>query len=163
MSSEFQNLIKTKNIGSITPSQILDAGSNIFFDLFTNADITAINRTIPAYAHIHAPIYGQPIPLSGAVATADGSETLLAPTTNEVRRIIAISCENTGGAAPIIFDITLGGMIILTGQTALPSSSTALQITSDLFSSKNLPLAVVVTSGTAGELTSSVVSIGLTQ
>jgi len=163
MPSEFQNLIKTKSIGSITPSQILDAGSNIFFDVQTSQDINAINNAIPAYSNIHAPFFGQPIPLSGAVGSVDGSETLLAPSSNEVRRVIAIDATNTGGGAPIVFDITLGGMIISFGNICAPATTVNIISDANIFASKNLPLAVSVTSGTAGELTSSVASILVTQ
>jgi len=163
MSSQFNNLIKTQSIASITPQQILAAGESIFLDVQTSPDINAINKSIPAYANIHAPIYGQPIPLSGAVGSVDGSETLLAPGNNEVRRVIAINATNTGGGAPIVFDITLGGMIISFGNICAPATTVNILSDANLFASKNLPLAVSVTSGTAGELTSSVASILLTQ
>jgi len=163
MSSEFQNLIKSESIASITPQQILAAGESIFLDVQTSPDINSINKAIPAYANIHAPIYGQPIPLSGAVASADGSETLLAPGNNEVRRVIAISATNTGGGAPIVFNVTLGGMIIKYGALVAPATTEAIAVTDALYCSKNLPLAIVVTSGTAADLTSSVASILLTQ
>jgi len=163
MSSEFQNLIKTESIGSITPAQILDAGSNIFFDVQTSPDINAINKAIPAYANIHAPIYGQPIPLSGKVVYVVGAETLLAPSANEVHRILAINATHTGGGAPIVFDITLGGMIISVGNTVTPAGTVNILTGREVFADNNLPLAVSVTSGTVGDLTSSVASILVTQ
>jgi hypothetical protein len=163
MSSEFQNLIKTKSIGAITPQQILAAGENIFLDIQTSADINAINKAIPAYANIHSPNFGQPIPLSGAISSGDGSKEILAPGNSEVRKIIAISCLNNGGAAPIVFDVTLGGMIISMGNVGAPGDVLVLNLGDSLYASKNLPLAIAVTSGTAGDLTSSVASILITQ
>jgi len=163
MSSQFNNLIKTESIASITPQQILAAGESIFLDVQTSPDINSINKAIQAYSKIHAPIYGQPIPLSGAVASADGSETLLAPGNNEVRRVIAVSATNTGGGAPIIFNVTLGGMVIKYGVAVAPAAIEAITFEGGLYCSKNLPLAIVVTSGTAADLTSSVASILLTQ
>jgi len=154
----FQNQIKATSIDSITPAQILQAGKPIFLGIADKADLQAINTVIDAYQGVHAPIYGQPIPLTGSVDTVDGSETLLAPSSNEVRRVIAINATNTGGGAPIVFDITLGGMIISFGNIAAPAT-TAIITLGDLYASKNLPLAVAVTSGTAAELTSSVASI----
>jgi hypothetical protein len=155
----FQNQIKATSINSITPAQILQAGSPIFLGIADKADLHAINTVIDAYQGIHAPIYGNPIPLTGSVVSVDGSETLLAPSNNEVRRVLAISCENTGGGAPIVFDITLGGMIISSGNIVAPATVASIQLSNDLYASKNLPLAVAVTSGSAGELTSSVASI----
>jgi len=155
----FQNQIKATSIDSITPAQILQAGKPIFLGIADKADLQAINTVIDAYQGVHAPIYGQPIPLTGSVDTVDGSETLLAPSSNEVRRVIAINATNTGGGAPIVFDITLGGMIISFGNIAAPATTAIITMENNLYASKNLPLAVAVTSGTAAELTSSVASI----
>lgn len=163
MSSEFQTLVKSKSIASITPQQILDAGQGVFLDIQTSPDINAINKLIASFQHIHSPNYGQPIPLSGQVSSVDGSETLLAPDNQEVERILAISAENTGGVTPIVFDITLGGMIISYGNIVAPLTNVAVQVSNDLYASKNLPLAVAVTSGTAGELTTSCASIKISQ
>ena len=91
----------------------------------------------------------------------DGSETILAPETNEVRKVIGGSASNTG-AAPVAFNITLGGVVIQS-LVADPAGTAVIAITSDWIVSKNLPLAVAVTSGTAGDLTTSIASIGLTQ
>jgi len=163
MSSEFQTLVKSKSIASITPQQILDAGQGVFLDIQTSPDINAINKLIASFQHIHSPNYGQPIPLSGQVSSVDGSETILAPGSQEVERILAISAEHTGGGAPVIFDLTLGGMVISTANAASPGAHIAIAITSPLYASKNLPLAVAVTSGTAGDLTTSCASIKISQ
>ena len=160
MPSQFNNLIKSKSIDSLTPQQILAAGESIFLDSQTSPDLNSINKAIPAYMHIHSPTYGQPIPLSGSVVSADGSETLLAPSDNEVRKIIGISVVN-GGGAPIIFTMTLGGMVVISA-AADPASTSVVSI-GELYASKNLPLAVSVTSGTAADLTSSVASILISQ
>jgi len=162
MSSQFNNLIKSKSINTLTPQQILAAGESIFLDVQTSPDLASINKAIPAFANIHSPTFGTPIPLSGEVSTCDGSETLLAPSNHEVREIIAINGENTGGA-PIVFDITLGGMIVSLGNLAGPTATGIAVIPSRLYASKNLPLAVVVTSGTAAELTTSCASILISQ
>jgi len=163
MPSEFQSLVKSKSIASITPQQILAAGQGVFLDIQTSPDLTAINKLIPAYHHIHSPNYGQPIPLSGSVSSVDGSETLLAPASSEVAQVLAMSAVNTGGGAPVIFDVTLGGMVISSANAAAPGSSLVIAITSPLYASKNLPLAVSVTSGTAAELTTSCASILISQ
>jgi len=162
MASQFNNLIKSKSINTLTPQQILDAGQGVFLDIQTSPDINAINKLIAGFQHIHSPTFGTPIPLSGDVSSVEGSETLLAPSTHEVREIIAINGENAGGA-PIIFDITLGGMIISIANLAGPTATGIAVIPSRLYASKNLPLAVVVTSGTAAELTTSCASILISQ
>jgi len=153
----FQNLLKATSIDTITPAMLLQAGSPIFFDLANNPDLAAVKTIVSAYSAIHAPLYGQPIPSTGLVSSADGNETLLAPSLNEVRKIIAIDVTNAG-LAPIGFDIKLGSVVILQG-AALPASTSPVTMTTEIYSSKALPISVVVTSGTAGELTTSIASI----
>ena len=161
MSSEFQTLVQGQSIDSITPQQILAAGSPVFLDIKTNADIGAINKLIEAYGKIHAPTYGQPIPMSGVISSADGSETILAPSSNEVRKIISINVAN-GGGAPIVGTVTLGGMVV-ESFAADPTSTTIVPLSSELYASKNLPLAVAVASGTAADLTTNIASILVVQ
>ena len=162
MSSQFNELIQSQSIASITPQQILAAGEPVFFDIRTSPDIYAINKLIQSYARIHAPTYGQPIPLSGLTSSAQGSETILAPSSNEIRKILAISVTNAGGAAPIVGHITLGGMY-LAPFAADPSQTGAVTISSNLISSKELPIAAVVTSGGASDLTTTIASILVVQ
>ncbi len=157
MASEFQNLIKTKSIGAITPQQILAAGENIFLDIQASADINSINKAIQAYARIHSPNYGQPIANSGSITSVAGSETLLSPSESEVRRILSISAVN-GGGAPIVGTVKLGS-IVIAAFAIDPASTGVIDIPNNLFIDKNLPLSVAVSSGTASELTSSVASI----
>jgi len=153
----FQNLLKATSIATITPAMILQAGAPIFFDLANNPDLKAVSTVVDAYRGVHAPLYGQPIPLTGLISTADGNETLLAPSSNEVRRVISISATN-GGGAPIECDIKLGSMIIATTAVG-PTSTTVFTLASTIYASKTLPLSVIVTSGSAGDLTTSVASI----
>ena len=160
MPSQFQALLQGQSIGSISPQQILAAGQPVFLDIQTNADIGAINKLIQSYGRIHAPTYGQPIPLTGLVSSAVGSEVILAPSSNEVRKIFGIAVTNAGGA-PIAGSVTLGG-VQLADFAALPSSTSTVAI-GDLFATKNLQLATVVASGTASDLTTSCVSVLVVQ
>ena len=157
----FQNLLKATSIDTITPAMILQAGSPIFFDLANNPDLNAISTVVNAYRGVHAPLYGQPIPLTGLISSGEGSEVILAPSSNEVRRIIAISAINAG-VAPITFDILLGSMVVAIS-TIDPSSTATLSLHSTIYASKNLPLSVNVSAGDAGDLTTSVCSILISQ
>jgi len=153
----FQNLLKATSIETITPAMILQAGAPIFFDLANNPDLKAVSTVVDAYRGVHAPLYGQPIPLTGLISSADGSETLLAPSSNEVRRVIAITGINAG-AAPISYDVKLGAMVIASSNPP-PASTEPVTLGSTIYVSKSLPLSIVVTSGSAGDLTTSVASI----
>ena len=162
MPSQFNELIQSKSIASITPQQILAAGEPVFFDIQTSADINAINKLIQSYARIHTPTYGQPIPMSGSINSIDGAGVVLAPGSNEMRKIVRINVVNAGGV-PVVGTITLGGMVVV-GFAADPSSTTIIeQQSQNLFASKNLPLAVTVTSGTASDLTTNVASLLVVQ
>jgi len=154
----FQNLLKATSIDSITPAMILQAGAPIFFDLANNPDLKAVSTVVDAYRGVHAPLYGQPIPLTGLISSADGNETLLAPSSNEVRRLLSISVTNAGGAAPIGFDLKMGSVVFAQG-TVMPSATSPVAMTTAIFVTKAFPVSVVVTSGAAGDLTTSVASI----
>ena len=139
---------------------ILQAGAPIFFDLANNPDLKAVSTVVDAYRCVHAPLYGQPIPLTGLVSSAVGSELILTPSTNEVRKIFGVTVINAGGA-PIVGALTLGGVQVA-DFVANPSSTATVQI-GDLFATKNLQLAAVVSSGTASDLTTKCVSVLVVQ
>ena len=160
MSSQFNTLIQAKSIASITPQQILGAGSPVFFDIMTSSDIATINRLIQAYSRIHAPTYGQPIPLSGLVSSGIGVKTILEPDSNEVRKIMAATVTNAGGA-PITGTLTLGG-VELSPFVVNPTSTQVVEITGT-FASKLLPVATTVTTGEATDLTTSIASLLVVQ
>jgi hypothetical protein len=162
MPSQFNELIQSKSIASITPQQILAAGEPVFFDIQTSPDINAINKLIQSYARIHTPTYGQPIPMSGLITSKIGAANILAPGDNEIVKIIRINVVNAGGA-PIAGSVTLGGMVVVVF-VADPTSTTIIeQQSQNLFASANLNLAVTVESGTASDLTTNVASLLVVQ
>lgn len=162
MPSQFNNLIQSKSIASITPQQILAAGQPVFFDILTSPDITAINKLIQGYSRIHAPTYGQPIPLSGSISSTVGAGEVLEPTANEIRKIFAGSVTNAGGGAPVVGSLALGGMEIASF-VANPSSTSSISLQAGLFASFNLPVTVSVSSGDASDLTTSIASLLVVQ
>jgi hypothetical protein len=102
--SQFNTLVQGLSIASITPQQILSAGSPIFLDIRTASDINSINTLIQSYARIHSPAYGQPIAGSGLNTSKIGTGTVLAPDVNEVARVMGINFTNSG-AAPVELDL----------------------------------------------------------
>ena len=161
MPSQFNELIQSQSIASITPQQILAAGEPVFFDIQTSPDINAINKLIQAYARIHAPTYGQPIPSSGLAESLVGAGTFTEPKDSEIRKLMACSVANAGGA-PIAGTLTLGG-VALVAFGADPTSTSAVTFPAGTFYSPNLPLAITVSSGTASDLTSSIASLLVVQ
>ena len=160
MPSQFNELIQSQSIASITPQQILAAGEPVYLDINTNADIMSINKLIQAYGRIHAPTYGQPIPLSGLVSSVVGSEVILAPASNEVRKVLAINVENAGGA-PVLGSLTIGGVQF--ADFAADPASTATITVSELYSTKILPIAAVISAGTPSDLTTKLCSVLVVQ
>ena len=161
MGSQFNNLIQSKSIASITPQQILDAGKPVFFDVMTSADIASINRLVQAYSRIHAPTYGQPIPLSGKITAGDGNGAIYTPNSTEIARIVSIKVTN-GGGAPMTANLTIGGQTY--EQISIDPTNPAFSLTArDLLIDKNLPIGITATSGSPADLTTSVISILVVQ
>jgi len=158
MPSQFNTLVQGQSISSITPQQLLAAGEPIFLDIKTTTDINSINSLIQAYARVHAPTYGQPIPNTGLISTLIGDGNLLEPTQNQVRRVYAVSVTNTGGGAPVVAELSIGGVLV--GEaTVAPGTFASFTLPSIFSSSFLLPLSMAATSGTPADLTTSCASI----
>ena len=161
MGSQFNNLIQSKSIASINPQQILAAGSPVFFDVMTSADIASINRLIQAYSRIHTPTYGQPIPLSGQITAGDGNGAIYTPETTQIARIVSIQVTN-GGGAPMTANLTIGGQTY--EQIVIDPTTPTFSLTArDLMIDKNLPIGITATSGSPADLSTSVISILVVQ
>jgi hypothetical protein len=155
--SQFNTLVQGLSIADITPQQILAAGSPIFLDIRTSSDINSINTLIQSWARIHAPTYGQPIPGSGAAQSLTGAGNFSTPKDLEIRKLMACSITNAG-VAPVVGTLTIGGVGIV-ALVADPSATTVVTLPAGVFFSANLPIAVSIVSGTAGDLTTSIASI----
>ena len=162
MSSEFQNLVKSQSIASITAQQILAAGSPIFLDILTSPDIRAINTLIESYARIHLPAFGQPIAGSGVSSSGTGSGTIITPTQNEVFRVMGVNFTNSGGA-PITLDLGLGGVIIQSAVDVAPGQTVIATLPATIFCDIESHLYVTVTSGTEAEMVTAVATMLVAQ
>lgn len=161
MPSQFNQLVQSLSIASITPQQILAAGDPIFLDIKTASDINSINTLIQSWSRIHAPTYGQPIPSSGLDSAGVGIVTLLAPTGQEVRQVFAIQVANAG-AAPIVGTISIGGSKVV-DFVSEPGATAAIPLFFPLILDSNLTLRIGVSSGTASDLTTSCSSFLIVQ
>ena len=154
---ELSNQLKNQNLGAVSPAAFLQVGAPVFPDDTTTTPLNAFQSIVSAYQAVHLPSFGQPIPQTGAVVSVDGAENILVPEKAEVCHVQYISMTNSGGAAPIIASITLGGMAIAfsgdysTALTVPPSTTFSFPVSIDV--DLNLPLAVSVSSGTASDLT----------
>jgi len=158
MSSEFQNLVKSQSIDSITAQQLLAAGGPIFLDILTSPDIRAINTLIESYARIHSPSFGQPIPGSGLSSSKVGSGTIITPTLNEVYRVMGVNYANAGGV-PITLDLGLGGVILQKNAIIGPGETLIATLPATIFCDIESHLYVTVTSGAEADMTTAVATM----
>jgi hypothetical protein len=156
--SQFNTLVQGLSIASITPQQILAAGSPIFLDIRTSSDINSINTLIQSYARIHSPAYGQPIAGSGLSSQRTGAGTVITPVGNEVYRIMAVNFTNSGGA-PVTLDLGLGGVIIQFNAVVNPGETLVATLPSTIFCDSESHLYVTVTSGDGNFLVTDVASM----
>tara|TARA_R110000803_G_scaffold4729_1_gene15803 strand:+ start:409 stop:912 length:504 start_codon:yes stop_codon:yes gene_type:complete len=157
MVDELRNQLKSQDLSNLLASSVSNVGGSVFPDEPAAVDIEVFTSIIEAWQKVHVPSYGTPIAGSFVVASVDGSETILTPSTNQVARVQAIACENTGGAAPIIVNLVLGSTVIASNIRVDPLSITELssQVPAlfPIYLDKSLPLSISVTSGTAADLT----------
>jgi len=163
MAGQIQNLLKTQSLEAVSPAAFKQVGGVMFPDATANIDMARLVSIVSAFQSVTSPNYGQPIPQTSQVISCVGSETLLSNTKNTTSLIQGISVTN-GGGVPITCDILVGSAIVAQ-LVANPSSTTiGLSIGSSPFyvDSAN-PLTVSVTSGTASELTTTALIIGVCQ
>ncbi len=158
MPSQFNTLVQGLSIASITPQQILAAGSPIFLDIRTSSDINSINTLIQSYARIHSPAYGQPIAGSGLSSNKTNGGTIVTPTGNEVYRVMGVNYANSGGA-PVILDLGLGGVVIQSAVTVGPGETLVATLPSTIFCDSESHLYVTVLSGDGTLLVTSVATM----
>ena len=156
--SQFNTLVQGLSIASITPQQILAAGSPIFLDIRTSADINSINTLIQSYARIHSPAYGQPIAGSGLSSNKTNGGTIVTPTGNEVYRVMGVNYANSGGA-PVIVDLGLGGVVIQSAVSVGPGETLVATLPSTIFCDSESHLYVTVLSGDGTLLVTSVATM----
>ena len=159
---EIRNQLKSQSLAAVLPSAFSAVGGRVFPDEPSLEDQLDLRQIVNAWAAVHAPNYGQPIPQTGGTASTDGAGEVLEPNTNEVYRINYIALQNAGGA-PIEAVPQIGGVPIAStaGSTVGPGETQIIM--GPFMVDKLLPIAVAVTSGTAGDLTTTAVFIKVAQ
>ena len=106
---EIQNQLKSQNLQSVLPSAFAQVGNPIFPDSSTVEGLQVLRHVVDSWSATHAPLYGHPIPASGATASATGtSGTVLTLTQNQIAQIQRIECESSGAA---VVTVTVGGLV----------------------------------------------------
>jgi len=158
-----QNQLKSQSLDTVKPSAFKQVGGVIFPDSTANMDMAKLSSIVEAFQSVHSPNYGQPIPQTSQINSATGNETILTLTGNEVALVSALTLVN-GGGAPMVVQIKVGAMIV--AAVTLDPAATAAAIPQSmpsLYLDSLNALSVNVTSGTAGELTTTALSMRVCQ
>jgi len=158
---EIRNQFKSQTLASLVASSIQTVGGRVFPDAPAVTDLEAFKAVVESWRGVHVPTYGQPIPQSGSTVNVTGPDTIVLASGNEVKRVHAITLKNAGDSAPITVSLTQGTsppvtLISLPDGGVCPPQSTII-IERPFYVDENTPIAVGVSSGTAGDLTSSAV------
>ena len=160
--SEIRNQLKSQSIDSLLPTSIEAVGGRIFPDETSLQGQLDFSQVIRLWQSVHSPSFGSAIGQTGATNSVSGAETLLSVSKSQVAEVQTMEFTNAGGAAPITITLKLGGVAcsldsglpIVVG----PGASIAIS-TMKLRVDANLPLTVVIDSGTGSDLTSKVAYI----
>jgi len=161
MTGQIQNLLKTQSLEAVSPAAFKQVGGVMFPDATANIDMARLVSIVSAFQSVTSPNYGQPIPRTSQVVNCVGSETLLSNTKNATSLIQSISVTNEGGV-PITCNILVGSAIVAQ-LVAPPTSSAIATLLNPFYVDSSNPLTVTVTSGTASDLTTTALIIGVCQ
>lgn len=101
---EIQNQLKSQSIETVAPSAFAQVGNPIFPDSSTVEGLQVLRHVVNSWSAVHAPLYGHPIPQSGATNSVTGSSgTILTMEKNAQALIQRIECESSGAALVQIF------------------------------------------------------------
>ena len=158
---EIRNQFKSQTLASLVASSIQTVGGRVFPDAPAITDLEAFKAVVESWRGVHVPTYGQPIPQSGGTVSVTGAETVVSATGNQVKRVQAIVLKNAGDSAPIVTSLTQGtsppvSLITLPDGGVCPPESSII-INGPFYVDEDTPIIVGVSSGTAGDLTSSAV------
>ncbi len=156
---EIRSQFKSQNLNALKPNGILQVGGPVFPDQPAIMDLNSFKSVVQSWQGVHAPAFGQPIPTTGETVSVSGAETVVSATGNQVKRVAYILLANAGGSDPIVATVTIGtsppiSLHTLPDGAQIPPTAT-IKIDGPFFVDANLPIAVGVSSGSAGDLTTS--------
>ena len=158
-----QNQLKSQSLDTVKPSAFKQVGGVIYPDSTANMDMSKLSAIVEAFQSVHSPNYGQPIPQTSAIYTASGNESVVTLTGNEVALVSALTLVN-GGGAPMVVQVKVGTMVIAVVSVDPASTTAAIpQSMPSIYLDSLNALSVVVTSGTAGELTTTALTMRVCQ
>jgi len=153
--SRTQEYFQNTNLSGFTVAQIKKYGELLSLEPKNIGNINDLAKYLQVYHAQHAPIYGQAIPGTSAIAqhtaTDDNTQTLLTATAQEVFKIQGVTCTNAGGA-PVEVELMVNDFVVLKS-AGNPSSTTVFTLPYIFTVDSSLDLNFKVTSGTATDVT----------
>ena len=165
---QIRDLVHTIQSKDLTPAQIEAAFGSIYLSRDTINNQLETQEIVEQFQKVKLPTYGQAIPNTTAIAqvTADsGLIPILVPTANKTYGLLGVDAINTGaGSVGVSFGYTNGGDFVTLNKITLASTETGTFTTRNAytFDSSCYP-AILVTSGTASDLTVQMVYSELVQ
>ena len=150
--------LKTLTASNVLASQITSASKAIALSLEAIPDQLSANNSVELFRSVHAPIYGNTIPDSGANALTIVNDESLEPETNECYQVLAIEIRNIGVLTQIEVTVTIGdvelwgGVVPATGYVSTKDFPGVFPF----ILSKGNPLKFAVISGVAPDMVAKV-------
>jgi hypothetical protein len=158
VTTEIRQQLRNQTLGDLQTGTIQTVGDRIYPDELAVIDLDALNQIVSSWRSTHVQSYGNVLPNSGVLAEGIADGGGLEPSNNEVIDVLAISCANGGGSAPIEFELRFGDLPIF-GAATIPNGTTKSSDFGAIFPltlSKGNALKFVVTSGTSGDFSAKI-------
>jgi len=165
---QIRDLVHTIKSKDLTPSQIDQAFGEIYLSKDTIDNQLETQEIVEQFQKVKLPTYGQAIPNTTKIVQAQGDSGLISfftPAANKTYGLLGADAINTGaGSVTVSFGYTNGGDFVTLNQITLAATETGTFTTRNAytFDSSCFP-AILVTSGTAGDLTVQMVYTELVQ
>jgi len=155
---QIRDLVHTIKSKDLTPSQIDQAFGEIYLSKDTIDNQLETQEIVEQFQKVKLPTYGQAIPNTTAIAQVAGDSGLIAllvPAVNKTYGLLGVDATNNGsGNISVSFGYTNGGDFVTLNKITLATTEVGTFTTRNAytFDSSCFP-AILVTSGTASDLT----------
>jgi len=148
--SQLRNQLKDITFDNITAGNIQTVGGRVYADSRSKENVNDLVNVQTAWAAVHTPTFGQPIPQTGEFVTATVADTpasLIAPSDNEVYRVDMVGVQNeTVGALTVtitLSDLNDEKTIIIASESIADGLQKAITFANPLYIDSNAKLTVI--------------------
>jgi len=148
--SELRNQLKDITFDDITAANIKTVGGRVYADSKSRDNVNDLVNVQSAWAAVHSPTFGQPIPETGefvSATVADTPASLIAPSDNEVYLCSMVGVNNeTLGALTVtitLSDLADEKTIIIAAEEIAAGLQKAITFANPMYIDSNAKLTVV--------------------